>query len=125
MTRWLLDENLPLVLGRNLAAMGHDVVMVVDVAPGADDEAVLSIARTQRRILLSFDRDFGDLTFGRGIPAPRAVVYLRVATPSFTQIDSLASVVGALEPDLLEGHYTVVSNSGIRRRLLPISTGSD
>jgi predicted nuclease of predicted toxin-antitoxin system len=124
MTRWLLDENIPSAVGRRFGAMGHDVAMVVEVALGATDEEILSIAREQHRFLVSFDRDFGDLIFGRGVPAPGAVVYLRVAPPSSIQIESLADLLTALESDLLEGHFTVVSGRGVRRRRLPISTGS-
>ncbi|MBY0401012.1 DUF5615 family PIN-like protein [Myxococcota bacterium] len=120
MMRWLLDENMPLAVGRRLGAMGHDVVMVVETARSSLDEAVLAMAREQQRILVSFDRDFGDLIYGRGLPAPRSVVYLRIELPPSTQVDTLAHLLAAFDPDLLDGYFTVVSDGGIRRRALPV-----
>lgn len=67
--RVLADENLP---GRLVAALrsdGHDVMWVRTKAPGSDDPTVLAMAAAERRILVTFDKDFGELAANFGLPA--------------------------------------------------------
>ena len=67
---WLADENIP---GRAVAVVrqrGEDVVAIAEIAPGIRDEEVVARARGERRILLSFYRDHGDLNFNRGVAPP-------------------------------------------------------
>ena len=58
--RFLADENFPGPAVRALEASGHDVVWVRLVAPGAADAQVLARASREARILLTFDKDFGE-----------------------------------------------------------------
>ena len=60
--RFLADENIPLeavILLRNKI----DIVSVSEIAPGIDDESVLAMAVKEKRILVTFDSDFGELIF--------------------------------------------------------------
>src|SRR5947209_14397132 len=45
---------------------GFDVLSVAEVSVGADDERVIAIALDERRILLTEDKDFGQLVFATG-----------------------------------------------------------
>ena len=67
-----------------LRQRGEDVTAVAEIGPGISDQEVLDLACDQRRILLSFDRDHGDLVFNRGAKPPRAIVFFRLypTTPS-------------------------------------------
>lgn len=117
--RWLTDENIPRLLISALREAGHDVVAVGDCAPAATDPEVLALARNQRRILISFDRDHGDLIFGQGLPPPRAVVYLRLEPPLPEHLQAFARTLAALGEQALDGYFTVVSVHGLRQRPLP------
>ena len=67
--RVLADENFP---GPALAALrkaGWDVLSVAEECPGVPDEEVAALCANQQRILLTFDKDFGELVFRRGLPA--------------------------------------------------------
>ncbi|MFO0873921.1 MAG: DUF5615 family PIN-like protein [Phycisphaerales bacterium] len=59
--RFLADESCDFGVVRVLRGAGHDVIAVAEVAPRSDDEAVLGMARRDRRILLTEDKDFGQL----------------------------------------------------------------
>jgi predicted nuclease of predicted toxin-antitoxin system len=59
--RLLADENFPGAAVTALGAVGHDVVWVGAVAPGTSDPDVLAWAAREQRILLTFDKDFGEL----------------------------------------------------------------
>jgi predicted nuclease of predicted toxin-antitoxin system len=74
--RLLLDECCGPRLAAVLRAAGHDVQHVLEANPGADDEAVLTLSRAQGRILVTNDRDFGQLAVGDG-KALRGLIVLR------------------------------------------------
>ena len=90
--RWLLDENVPLLIARKLVSLGQDVTTVVALAPGAADAEVLSIACEEARALVSLDRDFGNLIFAVGHSAPPAVIYLRILPRDSEQMETLARI---------------------------------
>ena len=66
--RFLANENFPAAAVASLAAAGHDVVWVRIVAPGMPDPDVLAWAAREHRILLTFDKDFGELARGSALP---------------------------------------------------------
>jgi uncharacterized protein with PIN domain len=44
-----------------LRTEGFDVLSISELSPGISDDVVLKLARDQGRILLTFDRDYGEL----------------------------------------------------------------
>ena len=64
---FVADESCakPVVLA--LREAGHDVVSIGEVAPGATDQQVLERALNERRVLITEDRDFGELVYARGL----------------------------------------------------------
>jgi predicted nuclease of predicted toxin-antitoxin system len=74
--RFLANENFPGAAVIALESAGHDVVWVRVAAPGATDPDVLAWAAHEERILLTFDKDFGELA--RKIGAT-AYVWCRLA----------------------------------------------
>ncbi len=117
--RWLADENIPRAMIICLRELGGDVAAIAEIAPGVSDREVMSLARTDRRILLSFDRDHGDLIYGRGVAPPPGVIYLRVDPPELARLQQIARVLVELGADSLHGFFTVISRDAIRKRPLP------
>lgn len=78
--RLLANENVPRVVVGQLRDMGHDVAWVTEVAPGLPDSGVLRLGREESRVLLTFDRDFGELAFRACLPATSGVILLRVSS---------------------------------------------
>jgi predicted nuclease of predicted toxin-antitoxin system len=64
--RFLADESCDFAVVDALRQAGYDVAAVVDTHPGAEDEAVLALARLEARILLTEDKDFGLLAYAGG-----------------------------------------------------------
>ena len=116
---WLADENIP---GHAVAFLRHrseDVVAISEVSPGIRDEDVVARARKEQRILLSFDRDHGDLIFNRGVMPPPAVVYFRLDPPDPQTIENILAGLIVLGSVALIGKFTVVTADGMRQRALP------
>ena len=75
--RWLADECIsPEIVGR-LRRIGHDVVHILEIDEGADDDSVSIRARQEDRLLLTEDNDFGERVFRRGESIP-GIVLLRI-----------------------------------------------
>jgi predicted nuclease of predicted toxin-antitoxin system len=115
--RFLADENVPMPSVVLLRAAGLDVTTIVEDAAGVDDGGVLARARRAGRILLTFDRDHGDLIFRQGRPAPPGVIYLR--TGQVPPTDPGERVLASLaEPDSpIVPVFTILEERRTRRRL--------
>ena len=74
---WLSDECVDAGLVGRLRAAGHNVIYVAEIASGSTDIEVIRRARVEGRLLLTEDKDFGELVFRAGMPVS-GVVLLRV-----------------------------------------------
>jgi predicted nuclease of predicted toxin-antitoxin system len=117
--RFLANENVPLASVQRLRDAGHDVAAIVDDSPGAKDPTILARAAGEARIILTFDRDYGELVFRLQMPSPAGVVFLRFvpATPEELAIRVLQLL--AIPGLVLEGKFTVVDRGHVRQRALP------
>ena len=118
MMRLLANENVPGAAVRALRVRDHDVLWVREEAPGSDDPTVLARAVAERRVLLTLDKDFGELAFGARLPAECGVVLCRIQPEG---PDALArAIVAALESRSdWPGHFAVVEMDRVRIRPLP------
>lgn len=115
--RLCANENLPGDCIAALRAAGHDVLWIREIMPGAPDDAVLARALAEQRVLLTFDKDFGDLVFHRGHNASCGIVLFRIATPSAAIVAT--AVVRALgQRDDWRGQFSIVEEQTIRMRPL-------
>ena len=100
-----------------LEAAGHDVVWVRTAAPGTTDPDVLAWAARERRILLTFDKDFGELARGSALPRTCGVVLLRVPMPRPGDVGQrLADLI--IARDDWAGHFSVIEPGRVRMRPL-------
>jgi hypothetical protein len=112
--RFLADENFPGDAVTALRGAGHDVVWVSTVASGASDVNVLAMAEDARRILLTFDKDFGERA---GRPALCGVLLFRLPlSPAISIGATLAARIA--ERDDWAGHFSVIEPGRVRMRAL-------
>ncbi len=117
MARILANENVPRDVVTALRADSHDVTWMSDLGPGSPDDQVLALAFTENRIVLTFDKDFGELAFRLGQRASPGVILLR---PRLRSPDHLVRFTRAVltEGHLWEGHFAVAEEG--RLRLIPL-----
>ncbi len=75
--RWVADECVQGSLVENLRAGGQDVLFIAEQYSGEDDEFVLSVAVSERRLLLTQDLGFGKSLRHRFSELP-GIVFLRI-----------------------------------------------
>ena len=116
----LANENFPADAISALRQQGHDVVWVHTEAPGSSDEQVLARAQAEDRVLLTFDKDFGELAFRAMLPASSGIILFRISAPSAAHIAQVAVAVLEGRTDWA-GHFSVVEDNRIRMTSLPQS----
>jgi predicted nuclease of predicted toxin-antitoxin system len=116
--RILANENFPAPLIHELRRRGHDVKSVKESMRGAEDPEVLARAQAEDRLVVTFDKDFGELAYRCGLPASSGVILFRLSGPS-PGIDN-ARALAALESGIdWIGSFAVVTDDRIRVRPLP------
>ena len=115
--RWLADECVDAALVAQLRATGHDVAYMAELAPSTTDIAVIHLAQREGRLLLTEDKDFGELVFRWKVPVP-GLVLLRME-PEQKSLKWLR-LLAAVDKfgDTLFGRYTVVEAARLRARQL-------
>ncbi|OGA08278.1 MAG: hypothetical protein A3D95_08145 [Betaproteobacteria bacterium RIFCSPHIGHO2_12_FULL_69_13] len=111
--RFLADENCDIAVVRALRDAGHDVTMVKDRCRGAEDEAVAALALSEKRVLITEDKGFGQIA--QALSAARiGVVLVRFPTDARSEIG--ATVVNAVAGmgEAFEGGVAVVEPGQFR-----------
>ena len=115
--RFLANENFPGPAVAALQAAGRDIVWVRTTKPGATDLDVLAWAIREERILLTFDKDFGELARASARCARYGIVLFRLPMPRSADVGQ--RLAGRLaERSDWSGHFAVVEPGRIRLRRL-------
>jgi predicted nuclease of predicted toxin-antitoxin system len=113
--RFLADENFPGAAVDALARAGHDVVSIGTVAPGIRDAEVFRWAARESRIILTFDKDFGEIAQGANLPFACGIVLFRLPMPPSAEVGTrLANLLGSRSD--WSGHFSVVEADRVRMR---------
>ena len=110
---FLADESRarPVILA--LREAGHDVVAIVEIARGATDDQVLERALKEKRVLITEDRDFGELVYARGRSSAGVIL---VRFPTRARRAKTATVVEAVSRlgSRLRDAFSVVEPGRVR-----------
>jgi len=118
--KFLANENFPLASVRRLRDAHYDVASVTEDAPGITDHEVLTRAQQEGRIVVTFDRDYGELLYRKNFSATMGIVYFRFHP--YSPLEPAEMLLHLLKVAGIElmGKFTVVEKTGIRQRCLPI-----
>jgi len=95
--------------------LGWDVAGIAETSPGADDHSVGARAQREGRILLTFDKDFGELSLTTPLSARCGVVLCRL--PLSPPVDTAVRIERILASrDDWAGAFSVVERDRIRMR---------
>jgi len=113
--KFLANENIPLASNQYLEKKGYDIIHVGVVNSSITDEEVMKLAIMENRVIITFDRDYGNLVFRDGYQPP-GVIYLRLQ--DYPPIYPGEFVHALIESDtyMFEGQFTVASENHIRQR---------
>ena len=116
--RFLANENVPGPVVATLRERGHDVFWIKESMRGADDPIVLAYAQAEQRIVVTLDKDFGELAFRSRLPAQSGVVLIRLDWKD-PDTDNEVAIAALLSRDDWAGNFAVIERDRIRIRPLP------
>ncbi|MFH1259100.1 MAG: DUF5615 family PIN-like protein [Elusimicrobiota bacterium] len=113
--KFLANENLEKRIVKHLRELGHDVKYFSEIKPRSKDEEVIELANMETRIILTNDKDFGELCFLQQ-KAKTGILLFRFDNENITlKISVLDKVISEFGTKLIN-HFTVVSENKIRIR---------
>jgi predicted nuclease of predicted toxin-antitoxin system len=103
------------VIGDELRSSGHDVIAATVVCPGEPDRRVVAFAKAEGRVVISEDKDFGELAFRDGL-FPFGLA--RLVLPGMSPREKAARLLEVLEsePSCVIGAIAVIEPGRVRIR---------
>lgn len=111
----LADESVDRPIVERLRQNGYQVWYVAEMEPGIADDIVLDLANREGTILLTADKDFGELVFRQG-RVTRGVILIRLAGISPIYKAEIVVSVLTTHSDEMKQAFTVVTAGAVRIR---------
>ena len=117
--KFLANENFPKASIYHLREEGHEVFSILEEFSGIDDPFVMNLAIERKALILTFDKDYGELIYHRKLPVPPGVIFFRFNP--LTPLDPALLLLEYLrQPEIsFNGLFTVFSRQSMRQRELP------
>jgi predicted nuclease of predicted toxin-antitoxin system len=116
--RLLVDENVHRVVVERLRAAGYETEWIAEKAgAGASDEAILTRPDIGTLTFITYDRDFGELIFKRGLPTPRRIIYSRLGRADPRHMADRILLI--IENGALDHHLITITRDGERFKVFP------
>jgi predicted nuclease of predicted toxin-antitoxin system len=112
---FVCDEGVDRAIVQRLRADGHEVVYIAELSPSSPDEQVLRLANDQRAVLVTMDKDFGELVFRLG-RLTTGILLVRAPDISTEERATLVAGVVREHGEELSGAFAVVSATKLRIR---------
>lgn len=111
----MADESVDMQIVEKLRKDGYQIIYITEIAQGKSDEYVLNLANEESAILITIDKDFGELVFRRSFVS-NGVILIRLA--GLPQTTKLKIISAAIKEHLSEipNSFTVISPGSIRIR---------
>lgn len=117
--KFLIDENVPAILVNWLRGRGHDVYWVAESQSGAADERLLKQADSEGRLIVTADKDFGELVYRDHLNSQR-IILLRLGTLSLKdRLERLKKAWSVVEAN---SHGAMIVISAKKVRVRPMRT---
>ncbi len=114
------DESLDRVVVERLRQQGHEVFYIAELSSGITDDEVLQKANDRKALLVTADKDFGELVYRRG-RIHAGVILLRLTGLSNEAKADIAAEVFRHRATELTGAFSVISPGLVRIRRSPFS----
>ncbi len=121
--KFFADENVARAIVSWLRSLGHDVLYAAEAGPGEPDSPWLERAQSEERLIVTADKDFGEVVF-RECRTTHGVVLLRIEHLTIPQRVARLQAVWAVVEANQSGTFVVITERKVRVRKPPPSEGS-
>ena len=115
--RIVADENIEVEIIDYLRSLNFEVYSIRESSPGINDEEVLKEANKEGSILLTSDKDFGELIYRMKLISS-GVIFLRLNDVITSEKSSILSKVLESHIEKLPNSFTVINKTSVRIRKL-------
>ncbi len=113
---FLADESVDRQIVARLRNDGHLVLYIADIEPSISDRAVFDLANENAALLITSDKDFGELVFKENRLISDGVILLRLEGLSPEMKSDIASGSIRQHSKELPHHFSVIAPGKIRIR---------
>ncbi len=113
--KFLVDVGIGKKVETWLIDNGYDVLSVRDIDPRLLDQAILQIAVSENRIVVTMDKDFGEMIYRAKQPHTGVLLLRLDDAPSDEKVRVVAHIINN-HADKMEGRYSVYKSGKIRIR---------
>ncbi len=114
--RFLANENFPFPSLQLLRKAGLEIISISESFPGISDPEVIEKALAYNAIILTFDKDYGELIYKYKRQAPPSVIFFRFKGEQPEAAGKILLDVMKNKELLLENNFTVIESDSIRQR---------
>jgi predicted nuclease of predicted toxin-antitoxin system len=111
---FLVDENIPLSVIKQLRKEGCKIISVTEEFKGSSDEKILELSSRNKWIIITFDKDFGELIYKQRLNRPFGIILLRVAPKSAAYLLELLKWLILEKGISFDGNLVVMTADKIR-----------
>jgi len=113
--KFLVDESVEYRVIIFLRNLGYDTRSVVDSSYGLEDKTIVSLAYKENRILITNDKDFGELIYRLHLPH-KGIILFRLSKETYQLKEKKLNYILKKFKDKLQNSFTVISDNKIRFR---------
>jgi predicted nuclease of predicted toxin-antitoxin system len=111
--RLVADESCDFSVVVGLRAAGHDVTSITELMSGVNDEKVIDLAASERRLLLTEDKDFGQLVFAAAKENSGVILIRYPALARSTLIEAVVKLLSD-RGEALSSRFVVLEPGRVR-----------
>jgi predicted nuclease of predicted toxin-antitoxin system len=111
--KFLVDVGVGKIVEQWLSQNGYDMEAVRDISATMSDDEILGIAVAEKRLVITMDKDFGELVYNSRLPHS-GVLLLRL--DEATGEEKVGVIKGVLlqHSNVLASHFCVYQNGRLR-----------
>jgi len=111
--KFIIDENIGPKVAKWLRELQYDVISIYEEFRGLDDEQILRKSVKENRILITNDKDFGEMIFREG-KLHTGVIFLRLEDERSVNVIKMLDQILNIYAEKIEGNFVVVTKSSVR-----------
>jgi predicted nuclease of predicted toxin-antitoxin system len=115
MIKFVLDVGVGYKIWHYLTQNGFDATLITEINPSMSDADILLIAENEARMVITMDKDFGDLVYHSG-KAHKGVLLLRLEDATGEEKAETMQFIIENFKDQIEGKFCVFKNGRLRIR---------
>ena len=111
--RFLIDENVDFSVADFLRNLDCNVKTVVEIKRSLGDKEILALANNDNRVIVTNDKDFGQLIFREKLPHKGVILFRLSDESSEAKIKRLKEVFGKYKSKF-SGNFVVITEARVR-----------